>query len=820
MIKRLLSSFAFLLFLYAIVLGRGENFQAPQCDRQKINIDSGWLFYRGDINGEEETHQVNQRPWQKVDLPHEWSIEGPFSEDHNTTQGFLPMGIGWYKKGLHFPKDFANKKIYLIFDGVYRESDVWMNYAYLGHHTSGYTSFAYDITDYVRTGNRIPNGLRVRVDARRHEEDMYEGCGIYRHVWLVLTNKLHILNWGTFIYAEDIQKSGTLVRAKAKIKNENEMPQTFQLITKIVDADGKIVAEMKNEYSLLPGKEMESEQTTQLKNPHLWDIDDPYLYKAYSILQMGDQVVDVYETRFGIRTIRFDANKGFFLNGRHVKLRGFNGHYDFTGLGTAIPDRIHWNAMMAMKKAGFNLFRSSHNPATPERLDVCDEIGMLVWDEAERKLESADIELPLVRETITRDRNHPSVILWSLENESPLESTVFGANIIRQATALAHQLDPTRSTTFAASMPVNKNGYGAAADVASYNYHWERADSDHLAFPNWKIGLISEYSATRGRRGVYGIENQADENFNFFDGMIKSMYDVCTEVETSWQRIKARDYLGGGCIWAGIDYWGEGTRWPVIASGYGTIDMCLFPKDVYYYFVSQWTEKPMVHIFPHWNWQGKEGQEIQVWGYTNCEEIELFLNGRSLGKQRRPMVTKKWMPEERQNTAAEKSETAEHLLWRVPYQPGTLKAIGKIDGQIVCSQEIHTAGKAAQIKLSLAMTAFVAENELKPLIADGKDVVVIKAAILDKNGNPVPTADNLVQFDIQGEGEIIGVGNGDIVSHEPNKVNYRKAYNGLCAAIVRSSQKAGEIILTAKSAGLKDGKISIRSVPADKPHSH
>ena len=426
-----------------------------------------------------------------------------------------------------------------------------------------------------------------------------------------------------------------------------------------------------------------------------------------------------------------------------------------------------------------------------------------------------------MRETITRDRNHPSVILWSLENESPLESTVYGANIIRKATALAHQLDPTRSTTSAASMPVNKNGYGEALDVVSYNYHWERADADHLTFPDWKIGLISEYSAVRGRRGVYGIENPADEHFKLYDGLIKSMYDVCTDVETSWQRIKARDYLGGGCLWDNMDYWGEGSRWPIVASGYGTIDMCFFPKDVYYYFVSQWTKKPMVHIFPHWTWPGKEGQVINVWGYTNCDEMELFLNGRSLGSQRRPEVTEKWTPEERQNTPAKKSVIKpEHLLWRVPYHPGTLRAVGKINGQIICSQEIHTADKPAQIKLSLAMTAFVAEKELKPLTADGKDVVVVKAAVLDKDGYPVPNADNLVQFDIQGEGKIIGVGNGDMVSHEPNKVDYRKAYNGLCAAIVQSGQKAGEIVLTAKSAGLKEGRISIRSVSADTQLSH
>jgi len=294
----------------------------------------------------------------------------------------------------------------------------------------------------------------------------------------------------------------------------------------------------------------------------------------------------------------------------------------------------------AMKSAGFNFYRFSHNPATPERLDVCDQLGMLVWDEIERKLESAGIEHKLVEETIIRDRNHPSVILWSLENESPLESTVFGAKIIKSATELAHKLDPTRLTTFAASMPVNNKGYGENVDVVSYNYHWERADQDHIDFPHWKIGLISEYSAARARRGVYGIEHFSEQVAGSFDdlnnGEIQTMYQMCERVEDYWGRIKTRDYIGGGCVWSGVDAWGEGNCWPFICQGDGALDLCFIPKDVFYYFVCQWTEKPMVHIFPHWNWQGKEGEIVNVWVYSNCEQVELLLNDYSLGVKNRP----------------------------------------------------------------------------------------------------------------------------------------------------------------------------------------
>ena len=789
----------------------------PAGDRQKINLDADWLFYRGDINGEEETHQVNRRAWQNVNLPHEWSIEGPYSQEHNTTQGFMPMGIGWYKKGLRFPAGYEDKKLFIIFDGVYRESDVWMNYAHLGRRQSGYTSFYYDITDFVRTGNRIPNGLRVRVDARRHEEDMYEGCGIYRHVWLLVTNKVHIAMWGTFVSTPQVSKKQAALVVRTKIQNETSHKKRITLETNIVNADSEIIATMLTTRSIPAGGDYEFVQNTKTQNPHLWNLDDPYLYSAHSVVKTDDKIVDACETSFGFRSFYFSPDKGFFLNGRHVKLRGFNAHYDFAGLGTAIPDRIHWNAMMAMKKAGFNLYRSSHNPATPERLAVCDRIGMLVWDEAERKLESAAVELPLVRDTIIRDRNHPCVILWSLENESPLESTVFGASILKKATALAHHLDPTRPTTFAASMPVNKNGYGDAVDVISYNYHWERADEDHLAFSHWKVGLISEYSASRSQRGVYGIDNADQRNnrnpLDLYSGLVNSMYDACITIENSWRRIKARDYLGGGCLWAGIDYWGEGTAWPLIASGYGAIDMCLFPKDIYYYFVSQWTEKPMVHIFPHWTWPGMEGQPIDVWGYSNCDSVELFLNGRSLGVRVKTPEPAQWRPGGGKAIAPENAEThPEHLAWHVPYEPGTLKAVGIRGGEVVCAENISTAGAPAKIILTRVMADYVTESDIPPLRADGQDVVVLKAAILDKYDNLVPTAENPISFFVQGNEKIIGVGNGDIASHEENKSNSRRAFNGLCAVIVQMAAKPETFQVTAASPGLQSGKISLSSL--------
>ena len=803
-----------LFFNISDLYSQNNNFIPPPSYRIKQNIDSNWRFFRGDFPAEEETHQVNQLPWEKVDLPHDWTIKGEFKKEHNTTQGFLPMEIGWYKKGLRLPECWENRKVFIIFDGVYRASDVWMNYAFIGFHESGYTSFIYDITDYVRFGNRIPNGLRVRVDGRRHEQDMYEGNGIYRHVWLLATNKLHVAYWGTFVSTPKVSNSNAKIDVKTKIKNDNDVAKKCQLITKIVDANGYLVAETKTKHTIPANENYEFLQTTEIKNPNLWTLDNPCLYKAYSIVKDEKEVVDTYETTFGIRKFHFHADKGFFLNGEHIKLQGFNAHYDFAGLGTAIPDRVHWNLIKAMKHAGFNFYRSSHNPATPERLDVCDQLGMLVWDEIERKLESAEIEHKLVEETIIRDRNHPSVILWSLENESPLESTVFGAKIMKSATELAHKLDPTRPTTFAASMPVNKKGYGENVDVVSYNYHWERADLDHINLPHWKIGLISEYSAARARRGVYGIEHfseQADGSFyDLNNGDIQTMYQMCERVEDYWGRIKTRDYIGGGCLWSGVDAWGEGNSWPFISRGDGALDLCFFPKDVYYYFVSQWTETPMVHIFPHWNWQGKEGELINVWAYSNCDYVELFLNDRSLGKQEKPKQQAPFDP--KTMNKEEQKLHPEHLAWQVPYEPGTLRVEGFKNGNPVSVKEVRTAGNSHKIKLSYMMSEFVEDINIPPLVADGRDIVVIRAAILDDKNNSVPMAENMINFSIKGEGKIFGVGNGNIASHEANQTTFRKAYSGLCAAIIQSTTSAGEIVLRAESDGLVADSIIIKSV--------
>lgn len=809
----------FAFYLGSVLLAAGAKFTPPLSDRTRTLIDFDWSFYRGDIHGVEETHQVNERPWQKINLPHEWSIEGPFDPANNTTQGFLPMEIGWYRKNLHFPETCADRKIYLIFDGVYRESDVWINYTFLGHHVSGYTSFGYDLTDYVRVGDSTPNGLRVRVDGRRHEQDMYEGSGIYRHVWIVVTNKLHVANWGTFISTPTVSNATATVQVQTQIKNDYPAPKSFQLKTVIVDAAGAKAAEITDKFSLPAKSEQEFTRQIEVKNPHRWDLNDPYVYRAYSIILLENEVVDSYETRFGIRTIRFDSNQGFFLNDQPVKLKGFNAHYDLIGLGTAIPDRIQREPLLALKQAGFNLFRSSHNPATPERLDVCDEIGMLVWDEIERKLESKEIELPLVHDTIMRDRNHPSIILWSLENESPLESTTFGTEIIRVATQLAHELDPTRFTTFAASMPVNKCGYGAAADVVSYNYHWERADQDHLDFPDWKIALISEYSAKRTNPGVYGIE----EKSNLYDGELSTIYDACTSVEGYWKRIRARDYLGGGCIWAGPDYWGEAVKWPLTRSGYGIIDMCLTPKDHFYYFVSQYTTEPMLHLFPHWTWPGQDGREIDVWGYTTCDSVELFLNGKSLGRQARPLdltpyqpIPQKDLPPEKRSyhyfeIPAQADEQTEHLAWRVPYQPGTLKAVARRNGKIVATQEIKTAGRPAQIQLEPWLAPY--SIAMAPLLADGRDVVVVKATVLDESGVPVPGADPVVSFAVTGGPQIVGVGNPDAASQEPRRGNQIKAFNGTCAVVVQASLQPGEFEITATADGLQPGALTLTSVP-------
>lgn len=787
----------------------------PASDRQRINIDFDWKYINRDFPHEEETHQVNQLPWQTVNLPHDASITGAFDRQNNTTQGFLPMEIGWYSKGLFFPVSYENKKIFIVFDGVYRASDVWMNYAYLGHHESGYTSFMYDLTDYVRLGDRTPNGLRVRVDGRRHEQDMYEGTGIYRHVWLLITNRLHAAWCGVFISTPQVRGDAATVQVETRIQNENQTAKKCRLVTLIMDADGHVRAKIESQRTIPAGGETTFVQKTDLPQPHLWDIDDPYLYRAHTLVYDGAEIVDAVETFFGIRTFAFTADNGFFLNGRPVKLKGFNAHYDFAGVGTALLDRMQWDAMMVMKQAGFNFYRSSHNPATPERLEVCDRIGLLVWDEIERKLESPEVELALVRETILRDRNHPSVILWSLENESPLESTVFGTKIIEQAAALAHELDPTRLTTSAASMPVNRNGYGEALDVVSYNYDWRRADQDHLDFPHWKIGLLSEYAAARARRGVYGVERFAraeeDSYFDLYSGQVETMYELCGRMESYWRRIKARGYMAGGCVWSGKDSWGEGNAWPLISRGDGALDLCLFPKDAFYYFVSQWTEKPMLHLFPHWNWPGSERQPIDVWCYSNCDSVELFLNDRSFGFRRRPAEPAPWAAGRQAPSPEQAEERAEHLAWQVPYQPGVLRAVGMRRGAKVCERVVSTAAEPAAIKLSPLLAGLVDEQQIVPLIADGRDVAILKAEIVDRDGVRVPQAGNLVQFTVEGAEKIIAVGNGDIAGHEANQAASRKAYNGLCAVIVQTTKTPGRFSVVAASPGLISDRFTLSS---------
>ncbi len=788
-----------------------EPYSPPASDRVRINIDQGWRFHRGDVAGEEETHLVGEVKWENVDLPHDWAIEGPYDPSHSTTQGFLPMTIGWYAKGLRFPASYAGKRIFVRFDGVYRNSDVWLNYHHLGHHTSGYTSFIQDITDYVRVGAPVPNGLRVRVDARQHEQDAYEGAGISRHVWLIVTNPLHVPEWGTFVTTPQVSNERATVAVRTTVRNDGNDPADCTLATTITDAGGRAVAKVESKGNIGARAEHAFKQETEIRNPQLWSPDSPTLYEAHTVVSRSGRVVDTYETTFGVRTFRFDTNRGFFLNGKPLKLRGFCAHQHFAGLGTALPDRLHWNTLTAMKRAGFNFYRTSHSPPTPARLDECDRLGMLVWDECERKLHSLETELELVRSTITRDRNHPSVILWSLENESPLEGTVYGARAIREGTQLAHELDPTRPTTFASNMLINQNDYGDAADVVSYNYRVSRADADHLAHPDWKVALMSEYSAARARRGVYGIEDASDPRFNLYDGLVQNMYDFCTRIETEWRGIKARPYIGGGCLWTGVDAWGEGNVWPHVTRSDGSLDLCLLPKDSYYYFVSQWTDAPMVHVFPHWTWPGKEGKTINVWGYTNCFSVELLLNGKSVGVRKRPEEPALWNAQTKELPDGRRLSAPEHVVWEVPYEPGTLRAEGRRDGHVVCTQEIQTAGAPAQIRLSRLMSAFAPDDKIPPLVADGRDVVVVKAEILDADGGLVPSADNLVQFSVKGDEKIIGVGNSNVISHEDNKASSRTAYNGLCVVIVQTTKTSRTFTVTATSDGLRSGAIEIAS---------
>jgi beta-galactosidase len=668
---------------------------------------------------------------------------------------------------------------------------------------SGYAPLALDLTDFANFGSgTAPAGARpgaeapglnvlvVRVDASLDEGWFYEGAGIYRHAWLTKTAPVHIARWGNYVRAEVGKATGIVTSAdpatvfvSTEVTNESNAGVSGRIHVALADAAGKTVATMTSEpISIAAGDGHTFAVKTTVARPALWSCEEPSLYRAVTTLEVDGKTVDRDTATFGIRRVTFDVDKGFLLNGKQVKIKGTCNHQDHAGVGAAIPDRIQAYRLERLKWMGSNGCRTSHNPPTPEFLDACDRMGMLVMDET-RMMSSNPEGLSELERLIKRDRNHPSVVIWSLGNEEPEQGNTRGARIVASMKKLQRRLDPSRVVTVAMNANWGGVGISTVVDVQGCNYRDGIIDDYRKQHPQQPM-IGTETASTLATRGIYA--NDKERGY-------MSAYDTekpswGNTAEEWWTFYDEREWLAGGYAWTGFDYRGETTpyKWPCISSHFGILDTCGFAKDTAYYYKTWWGSEPVLHLLPHWNWAGKEGQEIEVWAYCNQESVELFLNGASLGSQ----------PVKKNG----------HLTWKVKYAPGTLEARASKGGKVVLTDKRETAGVAAKI---------VAVADRGKIAADGQDVVVINVTVVDAQGRTVPMADNMVTFAVSGPGTVIGVGNGDPSCHEPDKAAQRSAFNGLCMAIVQSRRgEAGAVTVTLASAGLEGATVTLTSETA------
>ncbi|WAC49652.1 DUF4982 domain-containing protein [Asticcacaulis sp. SL142] len=807
-------------------LGTADAMAAPKLDtlsdifpkddlapRERTLIDFDWKFHFGHASdiykdfrfgAAQATHakqganvasclgaDYDDSGWRTLNLPHDWAVELPFDphadyipetvREHHppSDHGYKPIGrdfletsIGWYRKIVPVSTADKGKRLWIEFDGVFRDAVIIFNGFILKRHESGYTSFNVNITDFINTDDK-PNVLVVRVDATQGEGWFYEGAGIYRHVWLVKAHAVHIPQWGVCVRGS---ADGT-VELFTRVYNSTDTAVTVTVKPVATGKDGKVHSlPVLSATTIPPHSHRTIEQKLVIGAPVLWDIDNPHLYRLSSEVQIDGQTIDKAITYFGLRDIRFDAEKGFFLNGKHVKLKGTNNHQDHAGVGSAIPDALQLWRLQQLNDMGNNAYRCSHNPPTPEVLMACDRLGIVVIDET-RKMSSSEDGLYQLEAMIVRDRNHASVILWSICNEEPMQGTDRGVAVAKTMKALCKRLDPTRPVTVALDNSYDK-GIKDVVDVLGFNYRHNIMEKFHADYPHIPI-LGTETGSTVSTRGEY-VTDAAKSFVRAYD--TEHPWWAST-AEAYWPLFDEKPFIAGAFIWTGFDYRGEPTpynRWPAISSQFGILDTCGFPKDNYYYYRAWWKAEPLLHLFPHWNWEGREGETIPVWVHSNLDEVELFVNGKSAG--RKPVVKNR------------------HLEWDVVYQPGKIQAFGYKGGKVVMKQTRETAGPAAK----LVLTA-----DRATLKGDGTDMAILKVEAFDAKGRAVPKADHLVTFSVSGPGAVIGVGNGNPVSHEADKASQRKLFNGLAQAIVQTDRKAGAITVTASAEGLRAGSVKL-----------
>jgi beta-galactosidase len=815
--KKKTVTFWSLLYLLLIIHIDGKTQDLQQKDqskRTKENFDFNWQFHKGDVaikkvvkvGGQGGITDVNvqvitktdttidytnvesakilyPRDWKEVSLPHDWAVEGTFVHDNSlgsqpAGNGYLPTGIGFYRKEFEIPETDKGRKISIEFDGIFRNSTVWVNGHYLGNHKSGYTPSNYDLTDILRYGNEGKNAILVKVDASEYEGWWYEGAGIYRHVWLIKTDRLHVGRFGTYITTPSVSDVEATVNIKTTLKNEYKTAKNITLVSKIVDNKGVVLDTKTSTQSLPPFEQAEIAQIGTIKKPLLWSPETPNLYKVLTEVSEDGDIIDNYETTFGVRTLEINKN-GVFLNGKLCPVKGTCNHQDFAGIGVALPDKINWYKLKLLKEMGSNGYRCSHHPPTPELLDICDSMGLLVMDE-NRHLSSSEDGLNDLTSMLYRDRNHPSIFMWCMENEEWIQGTVMGTRILETLVATTHTIDHTRPVTAAMNHARNEGGYADMLDVVGYNYGDKQLAyvKDREKFPD-RVMFCTEGTSFVSTRGEY--ENSWGKGYTSNSIIWQPGWGPYPGED--WDDIVKYPYLGGLFVWTGFDYRGEPTPfwWPCVSSHFGIMDICGFPKDGYYAYKAAWTNEPVVHIFPHWNWPGKEGDSIKIHCYTNCEEVELFLNNKSAGKQKAVPYTK--------------------LIWGLVYKPGKLEVRGYKAGKVITKDVVETTTTPSQIALN---------SDVNTLKADGCDMAIIRVAIKDNKGRVVPTANNLVKFFIEGPGRIIGTGNGNPTSYEPDKASQRMAFNGYCLVLIQSDKTAGEILLKASSESLKGTAVVIK----------
>jgi beta-galactosidase len=786
-----------------------------------INFDSGWKFNLGDVNGAQSTG-FNDASWRTLNLPHDWSIELPVNPNSagGGAGGYLDGGIGWYRKSFTTPPNAAGKRVFIEFDGVYMNSSVYINGTLLGTRPYGYSTFEYELTPYLNSGS-TPNVIAVTANNNQPTSRWYSGSGIYRNVWLTTLNAVHVANCGVIISTPSISSGSAIVAVSTLVQNQSTAVVPAVVTATITDEAGVVVASATAPAATVPADSQTTvNQNLTVANPHRWSTASPYRYTAAVAVAVNSAPVDTYTTHFGIRTIRFDPNTGFYCNEQGQRLYGIAMHHDFGAMGAAINRSIIIRQLSLLKGMGCTAIRTSHNPPAPEFIDLCDSMGLMVMEEAfdcwETGKNTNDYHLYFPQwgttdlgDMVRRDRNHPSVIMWSIGNEIPGATVATAQNLYNRV----RLFDTTRPITWAYNLigSTIANQVAAVLDLDGYNYGTWLYTADHATYPSRCI-FGSETVAARKSRETYVFPDTTI--FGNLNPDIGSGYDNSNNsfspitAEQDMKEHQSRAYVAGEFVWTGFDYLGECT-WPCISHNSGMFDRCGFPKDIYYFYRSQWTTAPMVHILPHWNWNAGDqyytaptpvsnstvnldsgvvgaGFTVPVRVYTNCDSVELFLNNQSLGVQKF------------------QSGGALHLAWRVPFTAGTLTAIGRRGGAVAASDSVKTAGAPARIALAADRTT---------VSADGEGLVFIEADLVDTNGTVNPRADNPINFTITGPGTIVGVDNGNSTDHAAYKAAARQAFNGKCLAIVQVGTASGLITVTATSDGLAAGTAGISVVP-------